>query len=84
MWAAFILGLLGSLHCVGMCGPLAIVIHQQALQQNRQPWVGVVLYHIGRVSTYILLGILIGLINRNYLLLQTVDIQIDHIILFGR
>ncbi len=63
MWAAFILGLLGSLHCVGMCGPLAIVIHQQALQQNRQPWVGVVLYHIGRISTYILLGILIGLIS---------------------
>ena len=26
LWTAFMLGLVGSLHCAGMCGPLAIAL----------------------------------------------------------
>ena len=63
MWAAFLLGFLGSLHCVGMCGPLAIVIHQQAIQNHRRAWTSVFLYHAGRISIYIILGMAIGLIS---------------------
>ncbi len=63
MWAAFLMGFLGSLHCVGMCGPLAVVIHQQALGQGRSPWQGMALYHMGRVATYVVLGLLVGLIS---------------------
>ncbi len=56
---AFAIGLLGSLHCIGMCGPIAI-----ALPQGTQSRTGLVvsrlLYNIGRVVTYVILGALCG------------------------
>lgn len=63
MWALLLMGFLGSLHCVGMCGPLAILIHQQSRSRQRYPWQGMVLYHLGRISTYMLLGLLVGLLS---------------------
>ena len=63
MGAAFLLGFLGSLHCVGMCGPLAVIVHQQALRHQRSALFQAILYHTGRVGTYVLLGILIGLLS---------------------
>ena len=54
---AFILGLVGSLHCVGMCGPLAlavpVVAGQRALSRA--------IYHAGRIATYAAVGALAGL-----------------------
>lgn len=59
MWLlAFITGLLGSLHCVGMCGPLVL-----AFPSAGKPWSVVIkqsLYHLGKITTYVLLGILMG------------------------
>lgn len=52
-------GLVGSMHCVGMCGPIALALPYQS--SNR--WVAggrVLVYNLGRVLTYSLLGILIG------------------------
>jgi uncharacterized protein len=58
--AAFMLGLVGSLHCAGMCGPIAI-----ALPLNNQSWFsrisGGLLYNLGRTLTYGLLGAVFGL-----------------------
>ena len=63
LWTAFIVGLAGSLHCVGMCGPIAL-----ALPGQQQHWLrilpGRVLYNLGRVVTYTLLGTVIGLFGR--------------------
>ena len=59
LWTAFITGLIGSLHCVGMCGPIAL-----ALPVGNQPaWkqlTGKAFYHAGRITTYSLLGALLG------------------------
>ncbi|MDX1942772.1 MAG: sulfite exporter TauE/SafE family protein [Saprospiraceae bacterium] len=66
-WAAFITGLLGSLHCVGMCGPIALALPYQG--QNK--WIAVaniILYNFGRVFTYSLIGIFIGLIGKGLFL----------------
>ena len=60
---AFFIGLFGSVHCVGMCGPLALAI--PSYQNNW--WVVVAekfLYNFGRIITYSLLGLLIGVIGR--------------------
>lgn len=60
---AFFIGLFGSVHCVGMCGPLALAIPSC---QNKW-WIIVAekfLYNFGRVITYSLLGLLIGVIGR--------------------
>ena len=61
---AFILGLTGSLHCVGMCGPIAMLIHGGNRQQylyNR------IAYHVGRTLTYMLLGLVTGLLGKIFL-----------------
>lgn len=61
--AAFILGLFGSLHCVGMCGPIAL-----SLPFGGQNPLGIqgrlMLYHMGRLMTYGLLGLLLGVLGQ--------------------
>jgi len=58
--AALLLGFVGSLHCAGMCGPIAI-----ALPLNNKSWFsrisGGLLYNFGRTITYGLLGAIVGL-----------------------
>jgi len=60
---AFFIGLFGSIHCRGMCGPLAF-----AIPVNTIKWWQVagdkILYNTGRVVTYSLLGLLMGFIGR--------------------
>lgn len=55
---AFLMGLTGSLHCAGMCGPITLVIPFQMLQGYKK-WLGIALYHFGRITIYALLGVLI-------------------------
>lgn len=52
-----VFGLLGSLHCVGMCGPLLLAL---PLKEN-QKLTGQVLYHGGRILCYSLMGVLLSL-----------------------
>ena len=56
--SAFILGLFGSLHCVGMCGPIALTVSGKSkLFQHR------LLYNFGRAFTYSILGAAFGLLG---------------------
>lgn len=59
---AFLLGLASTFHCVGMCGPISL-----ALPLDRSSSLsilsGLVQYHLGRIITYSLLGLLIGSIG---------------------
>jgi uncharacterized protein len=52
---ALAMGLTGSLHCAGMCGPIVWVMPFQHLHGAKR-WVGVGLYHLGRISIYALGG----------------------------
>ncbi len=58
----FIFGLIGSLHCVGMCGPLALALPLPT-KSIRQKVTGTLLYNIGRAFTYGLLGLIFGLLG---------------------
>ncbi|MBI3850262.1 MAG: sulfite exporter TauE/SafE family protein [Verrucomicrobia bacterium] len=64
---AFMLGLVGSLHCAGMCGPLALALPQTG---NRAAsfFVGRVAYNTGRIVTYCMLGLIFGLLGKTLLL----------------
>lgn len=53
--------LLGSLHCVGMCGGLVTVYAGQA--QQGPEWTAHAAYNLGRLSIYTLLGALAGLLG---------------------
>jgi len=54
----FLVGLMGSFHCIGMCGPIAI-----ALPKTKNLVLSRLLYNFGRVITYSLLGLLFGLLG---------------------
>jgi hypothetical protein len=57
------IGIVGSLHCIGMCGPIVVALplkrHDLASKIT-----GAILYNSGRVLTYSTLGILFGLLGR--------------------
>jgi len=59
LWSAFILGLAGSLHCVGMCGPIALMI---PTGNGKQKWLSLFLYHFGKILSYLIIGTFFGLI----------------------
>lgn len=67
---AFITGLLGSFHCLGMCGPIALIT---PVGQNRGQFVaGRLVYNSGRIFTYATIGLLIGAFGQG---LQLAGIQ---------
>lgn len=80
MIVALILGLVSSLHCVGMCGPIAMSIpntrfNMQAAVQGsrggksgyqRGPIWNILLYNAGRITTYAVFGLVFGLIGRSF------------------
>ena len=58
LWLAFVVGLGGSFHCVGMCGPIALALPRQ--NRRRSFIVGRLLYNAGRITTYMILGGICG------------------------
>lgn len=60
--AAFLVGLVGSLHCIGMCGPIAIALPVPD-SNNLSFFTGRILYNLGRVVTYAFLGAILGLVG---------------------
>jgi len=63
LYTAFILGLIGSFHCLGMCGPIAFVLPVDRSKKSRMFW-QIFLYNFGRVITYSIIGILFGLLGK--------------------
>ncbi len=64
LFSAFILGVLGSFHCVGMCGPIAFMLpldHKNHLKKFFQ----ISLYHLGRLLAYSIIGLFFGLIGKS-------------------
>ncbi|AWA31524.1 hypothetical protein HYN48_13020 [Flavobacterium magnum] len=61
--AATLLGVISSLHCVAMCGPIAMML-PLARNNPRRKAIQLVAYHAGRISTYAVLGFLFGAFGR--------------------
>src|SRR5690554_1021181 len=64
LYLAFFMGFFGSLHCVAMCGPLVLALPASGRSAgmiifNR------VIYQVGRILTYGLLGLLLGFIGNS-------------------
>jgi hypothetical protein len=65
--AAFVLGLVGSLHCAGMCGPLALAL-PSGTQGSLNYVAGRVSYNFGRIVTYVVVGLVFGLVGQSLVL----------------
>ena len=63
MLTPLLLGLAGSLHCIGMCGPLMLAIPLPASERRVVVW-QMLLYHAGRILSYSALGVLFGLLGK--------------------
>lgn len=57
---AILIGLVGSLHCVGMCGPLIMALHQKNGTKNE------IVHHLGRLSVYAAIGIIAGALGSTF------------------
>lgn len=62
LWTGFTLGLLGSFHCIGMCGPIALAIPGQNSSAGASFLRGI-LYNSGRIVTYAVIGSVFGILG---------------------
>lgn len=60
--SSLLLGLASSLHCVGMCGPLIMSVPVQHLPEGKKT-IGILLYQLGRIGTYVVFGVIAGLLG---------------------
>lgn len=63
LYSALILGLLSSLHCIGMCGPIAMML-PLARNNPAKKAAQVLLYHVGRLTAYCALGLVFGMLGK--------------------
>lgn len=62
--SALIFGLLGSFHCVGMCGPIAFLLPIDRKNKTKRI-LQLLSYHTGRLLTYAVLGFIFGLVGKS-------------------
>ena len=62
---AIVFGLLGSFHCIGMCGPIAFMLPVDRTNQTKRI-LQISVYHLGRLISYGILGLLFGLLGKGF------------------
>jgi len=84
LWSAIIFGLLGSFHCVGMCGPIAFMLPVDRSNSTRKVF-HIFSYHFGRLLAYSSIGLVFGLIGKGLYLFgiqQKLSIVIGVLMIF--
>lgn len=64
IWEGLVIGFLGSLHCIGMCGPIALALPSGSFK-SISFYAGRVLYNLGRVITYSCFGLFFGMLGKS-------------------
>ena len=79
------MGFIGSLHCIGMCGPIAMMLPAETSKRWKFV-IGRVLYNSGRILTYAIFGLLVGFIGESttyFVSQKTLSIFLGALILIG-
>lgn len=63
LYTAFFFGLISSLHCIGMCGPIAMMLPLERNNPTKKAF-QILLYHAGRLTAYGTLGLVFGLLGK--------------------
>ncbi|PVX47084.1 hypothetical protein C8C85_2998 [Flavobacterium sp. 103] len=66
-YTAFLFGLISSFHCIGMCGPIAMMLPVERNNPAKKA-IQVITYHLGRLTAYGSIGLLFGLLGRGLFL----------------
>lgn len=64
---AFFFGLISSFHCIGMCGPIAMMLPVDRNNQAKKTS-QIITYHLGRLSAYAAIGLVFGLLGKGLFL----------------
>uniref|UniRef100_UPI00404B08E7 sulfite exporter TauE/SafE family protein n=1 Tax=Flavobacterium sp. TaxID=239 RepID=UPI00404B08E7 len=65
LYTAIILGLMSSFHCIGMCGPIAMMLPVDRDNEAKKV-LQILVYHFGRITAYASLGLLFGFLGKGF------------------
>lgn len=65
LYTALFFGLISSFHCIGMCGPIAMML-PVARNNPTKKTIQIVTYHIGRLTAYGTIGLVFGLVGKGF------------------
>jgi uncharacterized protein len=67
LYTAFLFGLISSFHCIGMCGPIAMMLPVERNNPATKT-LQIITYHLGRLTAYGSIGLLFGLLGKGFFL----------------
>lgn len=65
LYTAFVFGLISSFHCIGMCGPIAMMLPVDRNNKAKKV-VQISTYHLGRLTAYATIGFVFGLLGKGF------------------
>lgn len=83
--SAFAMGLVGNIHCLGMCGPIAIAVPFKT-SSNISRILSILLYNLGRILIYSLIGTIFGFVGKGVEIIgfqQYLSILLGSLIILG-
>jgi len=66
----FLMGFIGSVHCIGMCGPLTMAL-PFSQQKSIFKYISMTLYHFGKILSYASLGLIVGLFGKQIFVIDS-------------
>ncbi|MEY4456342.1 MAG: hypothetical protein RLY15_606 [Bacteroidota bacterium] len=66
----FLMGFIGSVHCIGMCGPLTMAL-PFSQQKSIFKYISMALYHFGKILSYAILGLIVGLFGKQIFVIDS-------------
>jgi len=67
LFSALFFGLISSVHCVGMCGPIAMMLPLDRSNEAKKV-LQILLYHLGRITSYASMGLVFGVLGKSFYL----------------
>ncbi len=67
LYTAIIFGLISSFHCIGMCGPIAMMLPVDRNNEAKKI-TQLIVYHLGRLFAYSSLGLVFGVLGKGFFL----------------
>jgi sulfite exporter TauE/SafE len=67
LYTAFLFGLISSFHCIGMCGPIAMMLPVERNNPEKKA-LQIITYHLGRLTAYGSIGLIFGLLGKGLFL----------------
>lgn len=65
LYTALLFGLISSFHCIGMCGPIAMMLPVDRNNPAKKV-TQIMSYHLGRISAYAIIGFIFGLLGKGF------------------